>query len=146
MYLKAHHCHHLYLFCLEYHLYQRLHQNLNQNIGEKVITYYRSFSTENCKNARKELLKMNDEDLKKLVLNDLKIAHPLIEDFILEMEFHKIGHAMIAPVPNQIFGKESEKARESIEGKIFFAHTDLSGISIFEEAFHQGRNAAKQML
>lgn len=122
------------------------HQNLNQNIGEKVITYYQSFSTENCKNARKELLKMNDEDLKKLVLNDLKIAHPLIEDFILEMEFHKIGHAMIAPVPNQIFGKESEKARESIEGKIFFAHTDLSGISIFEEAFYQGRNAAKQML
>jgi hypothetical protein len=27
---------------------------------------------------------------------------------------------------------------KDIDNKIFFAHTDLSGISIFEEAFHQG--------
>jgi hypothetical protein len=40
----------------------------------------------------------------------------LIEDFILEMQFHKIGHAMIAPVPNQIFGEETA-AKEPIEVK-----------------------------
>jgi len=122
------------------------HQNLSQNIGEKVITYYRSFSTENCDIARKKLFRMKDEDLKKIVLNDLKTAHPRIEDFILEIDFHIIGHAMIAPVPNQIFGKETEKAQQNIEEKIYFAHSDLSGISIFEEAFHQGITAAKQMM
>lgn len=122
------------------------HQNLSQNTGEKVITYYRSFSTENCDNARKKLFKMKGEELKEIVLNDLKTAHPKIEDFILEIDFHKIGHAMIAPVPNQIFGKEAKKSRENIQGKIYFAHSDLSGISIFEEAFHHGINAAKQMI
>ncbi|WP_260206466.1 FAD-dependent oxidoreductase [Elizabethkingia anophelis] len=123
-----------------------LHQNISQNTGPKVITYYRSFSTKNCKAARKKLLRQTKEELKQLVLSDLKIAHPEIEDYILDMEFNTIGHAMISPVPGQIFGKETQKAKESLERKVFFAHSDLSGISIFEEAFHQGINAAKQML
>lgn len=122
------------------------HQNVEQIIGEKVITYYRSFSSNDCKKARRKLYSMKESELKTLVLDDLKKAHPLIEDFILEMDFHKIGHAMIAPVPDQIFGEETQKAKEPIDGKIFFAHTDLSGISIFEEAFYQGLRTAQQMI
>ncbi|AZA79089.1 NAD(P)/FAD-dependent oxidoreductase [Chryseobacterium sp. G0186] len=122
------------------------HQNLSQVMGEKVITYYKSFSTNDCKKARRKLYSMKEAELKDLVVDDLKKAHPLIEDFILEMQFHKIGHAMIAPIPNQIFGEDAEKAKESIDGKIFFAHSDLSGISIFEEAFYQGMRTAKQMM
>jgi hypothetical protein len=120
------------------------HQNVEQILGEKVITYYRSFSTNDSKKARKKLYALKEEQLKNLVLEDLKKAHPLIEDFILEMQFHKIGHAMIAPAPNQIFG--NSKAKEPIDEKIFFAHSDLSGISIFEEAFYQGLRTGKEML
>ncbi|GAA5093674.1 NAD(P)/FAD-dependent oxidoreductase [Chryseobacterium ginsengisoli] len=120
------------------------HQNIEQILGEKVITYYRSFSTDDCKKARKKLYSLKQDQLKNLVLDDLKKAHPLIEDFIIEMQFHKIGHAMIAPVPHQIFGKP--EAKQSIDGKIFFAHSDLSGISIFEEAFYQGLRTAEKML
>ncbi|WP_052248345.1 NAD(P)-binding protein [Chryseobacterium taiwanense] len=120
------------------------HQNIEQIMGEKVITYYRSFSTNDCKKARKKLYALKEDQLKTLVLDDLKKAHPLIEDFIIEMQLHKIGHAMIAPVPNQIFG--NLKAKEPIDGKVFFAHSDLSGISIFEEAFYQGLRAASQMI
>lgn len=122
------------------------HQNLNQIMGEKVITYYRSFSTSDCRKARKKLYSMKEAELKTFVLDDLKKAHPLIEDFILEMQFHKIGHAMIAPIPDQIFGEKTKVAKESIESKIFFAHSDLSGISIFEEAFYQGLRTARQMM
>ncbi len=120
------------------------HQNVDQIMGEKVITYYRSFSTGDCKKARKKLYALKEDQLKNLVLEDLKKAHPQIEDFIIEMRFHKIGHAMIAPVPNQIFG--NTEAKEPIDDKIFFAHSDLSGISIFEEAFYQGFKTAKEML
>lgn len=122
------------------------HQNVEQILGEKVITYYRSFSTGDCKKARKKLYALKEDQLKNMVLEDLKKAHPLIEDFILEMQFHKIGHAMIAPVPNQIFGIKTQKVRQSIDEKIFFAHSDLSGISIFEEAFYQGLRTAEKML
>ncbi|MEG1033381.1 MAG: NAD(P)-binding protein [Chryseobacterium sp.] len=122
------------------------HQNINQVLGEKVITYYKSFSTNDCKKARKKLYSMKESELKTLVLEDLKKAHPLIEEFILEMQFHKIGHAMVAPVPNQIFGEDTRLAKEPMDGKVFFAHSDLSGISIFEEAFYQGIRTAKQMI
>jgi hypothetical protein len=115
-------------------------------MGEKVITYYKSFSTNDCKKARKKLYSMKEAELKSLVLEDLMKAHPLIEDFILEMQFHKIGHAMIAPTPDQIFGKNAKMAKEPVEEKVFFAHSDLSGISIFEEAFYQGTRTAEQML
>ncbi|MGC4128006.1 MAG: NAD(P)-binding protein [Bergeyella sp.] len=122
------------------------HQNLNQIVGEKVITYYRSFSTSDCGKARKKLLNMKDEELKKMVLDELKTAHPEIENYLLEISFHKLGHGMITPVPNFIFGEERRKAGEPMNGKIFFAHSDLSGISIFEEAFHQGIETAEKML
>ncbi len=122
------------------------HQNLDQNIGEKVISFYLSFTDSDTLKSRKKLLSMSDLDLKNLVLADLKKAHPLIEDLILEIEFNKIGHAMIAPIPNHIFGEETKLARQNINNKIFFAHSDLSGISIFEEAFHQGIRAAKEVL
>lgn len=122
------------------------HQNISQNLNEKVITYYRSFNSDNSKKARGILFRNNEEELKKMVLDDLKIAHPLIEDYLLEIQFHKLGHAMIAPIPNHLFGSETKKAKESIDQKVFFAHTDLVGISIFEEAFHQGNSVAKEMI
>ena len=122
------------------------HQNLNQIIGAKVITYYRSFSSENCRKARRQLYNLKENDLKNLVLNDLKVAHPEIEDFIIDIQFHKLGHGMISPVPGFIFGEEKQFAKQNIDKRIFFAHTDLSGISIFEEAFHQGIRAAKEMI
>lgn len=53
---------------------------------------------------------------------------------------------MISPVPDFIFGEEKQLAKQNIDNKIFFAHTDLSGISIFEEAFHQGIRAGKEMM
>jgi hypothetical protein len=52
---------------------------------------------------------------------------------------------MVSPVPGFIFGEERKAAAQPIEGKVFFAHTDLSGISVFEEAFHQGIDAARAM-
>ncbi len=122
------------------------HQNLNQIVGEKVITHYRSFSTDNCKKARRQLYNLKADELKNLVLDDLKVAHPEIEDFIIDIQFHKLGHGMISPVPDFIFGVEKQLAKQNVDNKIFFAHTDLSGISIFEEAFHQGIRAAKEMI
>ncbi|MNG18805.1 hypothetical protein D3C84_1029030 [compost metagenome] len=53
---------------------------------------------------------------------------------------------MISPVPDFLFGQAKENAAKNIENRIYFAHTDLSGISIFEEAFHQGINAVNQIL
>lgn len=122
------------------------HQNLEQIIDKKVITYYYSFSSNDIKKDRKELLKKPIEHWKELVLSDLKIAHPDIDKYISAIEIHRIGHGMISPVPNFLKSKSLKEASKSIENKIFFAHSDLAGISIFEEAFHQGINVVNKIV
>lgn len=122
------------------------HQNLGQIQEKKVITYYYSFSSEDLKKSRKELLSKPESYWKDLIINDLKIAHPDIENFIQEIDIQRIGHGMISPVPGFLFGNDIKQASKSIENKIYFAHSDLAGISIFEEAFHKGINAVNQLL
>lgn len=122
------------------------HQTLNQVQDKKVITYYHSFSSADLKKTRKEIYKKDKEYWKQVVLDDLKIAHPDIENDTEEMEVFLLGHGMISPVPDFIFGEAKEKASQNIENLIYFAHSDLSGISIFEEAFHQGINAVNKIL
>jgi hypothetical protein len=53
---------------------------------------------------------------------------------------------MIRPSPKFFTSGQRQLASRPIDNKVFFAHTDLSGISIFEEAFYQGIGAAKQVL
>jgi hypothetical protein len=122
------------------------HQTLNQVQDKKVITYYHSFSSADLKKTRKEIYKKDKEYWKQVVLDDLKIAHPNIENDTEEMEVFLLGHGMISPVPDFIFGDAKKKASQNIENLIYFAHSDLSGISIFEEAFHQGINAVNKIL
>ena len=89
---------------------------------------------------------MKEEEIKKIIISDLSIAHPNIENEIESIEIYKIGHGMISPTPNFIFSEEKEMAAKDIDNKIFFAHSDLSGISVFEEAFHQGIDVVNQIL
>jgi hypothetical protein len=122
------------------------HQSLQQLQSKKVITYYYSFSSSDVKKSRKDLYQKESAYWKQLVFDDLKIAHPNIESVTEEINIHLLGHGMISPVPGFIFGKHKKEASQNIEGKIFFAHSDLSGISIFEEAFHQGINIVNQII
>ena len=114
------------------------HQNVEQIQSKKVITYYYSFSSADLGKTRRELYKMPKEHWEQLVFADLSTAHPDIQAYTESIDIHLLGHGMISPVPGFIFGESKQKASENIANKVFFAHSDLSGISIFEEAFHQG--------
>jgi hypothetical protein len=122
------------------------HQSLQQVQSKKVITYYYSFSSSDVKKSRKDLYYKKSAHWKQLVFDDLKMAHPNIESVTEEINIHLLGHGMISPVPGFIFGTAKKEASQNIDGKIFFAHSDLSGISIFEEAFHQGINVVNQIV
>lgn len=121
-------------------------QSLQQIQAKKVITYYYSFSSSDLKNTRRDLYKKTKDHWKKVVFEDLKIAHPTIEEDTESIEIHLLGHGMVSPVPDFIYGQAKKDAAKPIDDKIYFAHTDLAGISIFEEAFHQGINAVNQMI
>lgn len=122
------------------------HQSVQQIQEKKVITYYCSFSSANVRKTRRAFYQQKESYWKQFVFDDLKMAHPDIESQTEEMQIHLLGHGMISPVPGFIFGQAKEKAAQPIGNKIFFAHSDLSGVSVFEEAFHQGINVVNQML
>ncbi|ESU29703.1 putative twin-arginine translocation pathway signal protein [Flavobacterium limnosediminis JC2902] len=122
------------------------HQSVRQVQSKKVITYYYSFSSSDIRKSRRTLYKQKKEHWKQMVFDDLKMAHPDIEGKTEEISIHLLGHGMISPVPGFLFGAAKKEAAKSIENKIFFAHSDLAGISIFEEAFHQGINVVNTIL
>lgn len=122
------------------------HQSLAQVHEHKVLTYYYAFSSSNSKKVRKKLYAMKEEELKKLIFEDLNKAHPNIEQHVISVSIFKLGHGMVSPRPGFIFGEEKKRATLSNDAKIHFAHSDLSGISVFEEAFHQGVNVVNKIV
>lgn len=122
------------------------HQSLEQVQQKRVITYYHSFSSADLKKTRKEMYAKPQSYWEKLVFDDLRTAHPDIESCTEAIDIRLLGHGMISPVPGFLFGRAKKGAAQPIANKIFFAHSDLSGISIFEEAFHQGINAVNQIV
>jgi hypothetical protein len=52
---------------------------------------------------------------------------------------------MVRPRTGFIWGGARRRAIEPYRG-IHFAHSDLSGIALFEEAFYQGLRAADEVL
>ncbi|TGD57647.1 flavin monoamine oxidase family protein [Flavobacterium humi] len=122
------------------------HQSVKQVQEKKVITYYRCFPSADLRKTRRDFYSRKEEYWKQLVFEDLKTAHPDIETITEQMDIHLLGHGMISAVPGFIFGEAKKKAAQPIGNTIFFAHSDLSGISVFEEAFHQGINVVNQIL
>ena len=55
------------------------------------------------------------------------------------------GHAMIHPRPGFIWSEARRKAAHDYRG-IHFAHTELSGVALMEEAFYHGLRAAEEVL
>jgi len=122
------------------------HQNIALTSAQKVLTYYLPLCDFEPAIARLAAYSRTYEQWLDIIMPELRYIHPEIDKTIKQIDLWVWGHGMIAPNPNVIFGKNLEAARKPIHNKVFFAHTDLSGISIFEEAFHQGIRAAKAVL
>ena len=75
----------------------------------------------------------------------MKIAHPNIEDLIISIDVWLWGHGMIKPKIGYIWGDHRKEALKN-HGPVFFGHSDMSGISIFEEAQYWGITAAEKAL
>ena len=121
------------------------HQNLRIAPGPSVLTYYRPLSIPNPEAARTWMLERSWEDWVSLILADLTQAHPEIESLVRHVDVMLWGHAMIRPVPGFVWGETRHRAAEPY-GAIRFAHSDMSGISLFEEAQYHGVRAAEQVM
>ncbi len=113
--------------------------------GPTVLTYYHAFASDAPSKSRQELLNMNWDECAMLALTDLERAHPELETLVQRLDIMRWGHAMIRPRPGFIWGDARRKAAQQYRG-IHFAHTDLSGVALMEEAFYHGLRAAEEVL
>ncbi len=123
-----------------------MHQHLTSASPKKVITYYKPLSDYPYSASRQQLQKQTWESWLPLILEDLKKPHPQLKDHLEEVAVWHWAHGMISPRPGFMTSAARRIAQQPIGGKIYFAHSDLSGISIFEEAFYWGTKVANEMV
>ncbi|WP_080056950.1 NAD(P)-binding protein [Spirosoma aerolatum] len=112
----------------------------------KVITYYKPLTDIGPDLARQTAYTTTYDQWLSQILDELEMAHPGVTAYVSQADIWLWGHGMIAPSPGFIWGNERRKAAQPLANRVFFAHSDLSGISIFEEAFYQGIRAAQEVV
>jgi predicted NAD/FAD-binding protein len=121
------------------------HQIPQMNPTKTVITYYWPLTHLSPAEARKEASDRSYEDWQKIFLTELLHIHPELKGFVEHLDIWIWGHAMVRPIKGFIWGKD-RKASLKQHPPIFFANSDMSGISIFEEAYTRAVDVAQQML
>jgi len=122
-----------------------MHQSLRTHIDRSVWTFYWALATGTPAQNRRFLLENDWNFWKDAILNDLERAHPDIRQCVSRIDILRLGHAMARPTPGFL---ESAARRRAAEGRgtLFYANSDLSGFSIFEEAQYRGVRAADRAL
>jgi hypothetical protein len=113
--------------------------------GPTVFTYYYPLTDANPREARARLLSAGRDEWAEVALSDLGRAHADIRALTRRLDVMRWGHAMIRPRVGFQWGGARVKAQQP-SGPVHFAHTDLSGVPLFEEAFDHGLRAAEEVL
>jgi protoporphyrinogen oxidase len=79
-----------------------------------------------------------------VVLKELASTHPDLPAKLERIDLCRFGHAMSIPIPG-LRGSQALAALGQLQGRIAFAHSDLAGYSVFEEAYTAGVAAARQL-
>jgi hypothetical protein len=121
------------------------HQNLSPAGGPTVLTYYQPLDHLPPAEARTEALAKPYIEWCRDILADLSGPHPDLQQNLTHLDVWLWGHAMALPVPGFIQGAARAAMNRPV-GKIHFAHSDMSGLSLFEEACHWGNHASLAIL
>ncbi len=120
------------------------HQRLDRPGADAptVLTWYQPLCDGPLGPERVRAMERTHADWCELALADLRRAHPDIDRSVQRADVRVWGHGMTRPAPGWTWGGSREQWAEPL-GTIHFAHSDLSGISIFEEAYTRGVLAAE---
>lgn len=109
-----------------------------------AVTWYLPFTGADDREERGRLFALDHAAVVELVTKELLEIHPGLSGEIISVDSWRWGHAMARPTPGFIWG-DRLKAKAGA-GALIQAHSDLSGISVFEEAFYQGVVAGEEVL
>jgi hypothetical protein len=124
-----------------------MHQSTRAGPGPTVLTSYWALggnSAAQLAAQRARLLAEPWSAWAQAVVRDIARVHPDLPAKLQQVDLMRYGHAMSIPVP----GLRSSAALRALAqphataGKrVHFAHSDLSGYSVFEEALYHGTRA-----
>ena len=112
--------------------------------GPTVWTWYYAFADADAAAVRTKLAGAGYAEWAEVILADLERAHPDVREQVEHIEVAFWGHGMIRPRVGSMWSA-ARAARATPLGRVHFAHTDLSGLALFEEAFDHGLRAAREV-
>jgi hypothetical protein len=122
-----------------------MHQSLRTFAERTVWTFYWALA-EGTPAANRQLLLQKDWAYwKEAILTDLERVHKDIRKCVSRIDVMRMGHAMVRPTVGSIFSAERVRLKAA-KDRLYFANSDMSGISIFEEAQFNGVTAADRAL
>jgi hypothetical protein len=117
-----------------------MHQSTRPHPGPTVLTSYWSWGADPARRAA--LLDGTWADWTRRVLEALAPAHPDLALKVKRADLMRYGHAMSIPSPG-VRSSAALRALAGMRGRVVYAHGDLAGYSIFEEAQFHGVRAAR---
>jgi hypothetical protein len=121
------------------------HMSLSSHIERSVWTFYWSLAEGSPAAMRTMLLEKDWAWWREAILADLARAHPDIRACVSRIDMMRMGHAMARPAPG-FLGSAARRRFAAGTAPIYYANSDLSGFSIFEEAQYRGVAAADRAL
>ena len=121
------------------------HQHLTAHRDQTVFTWYQALCDGPPDRERQRLLATPWAAWAERILRDLSKPHPDIRQLVTRLDLVRWGHAMTRPRPGFVWG-EARQRLLNVRDRVWFAHSDLSGYSIFEEANYRGILAAERVL
>lgn len=119
-----------------------MHQSLRPVPGATVLTCYHALG--DLHDGRQQLLAQPWTHWRARILAELLEPHPELLQRATRLEITRYGHAMAMPVPGTLARLRrlplQRGARRPVlrAGRLYYAHSDWSGYSVFEEAYTQG--------
>ncbi|MFN3305351.1 MAG: flavin monoamine oxidase family protein [Roseateles sp.] len=116
------------------------HQSMDPTPKPPLLTAYLALPTA----QRADLLRQPWQHWARVVTDELAQTHPDLPGKVERMDLCRFGHAMSIPVPG-LRGSAALAALNEARGRVVFAHADLAGYSVFEEAYTAGVDAAARL-
>jgi hypothetical protein len=123
-----------------------MHQSVRTFADRTVWTFYWALAAGSPAANRRLLIEKGWAFWKEAILTDLERVHPSIRKCVSRVDVMRMGHAMVRPSVGAIYSPARAALKRKTRSGLVFAHSDISGLSLFEEAQYRGVTAAERVL